>query len=470
MTCSSTPTTRAGRRSPTCERGTATRTRTTCGSGAWATRWTARGRSGHKTADEYGRLAVETARAMRQVDPPHRARRLRQLRPADADLRRLGGDRPRPRLRRRRLHQRARLLRGDGRRPRQLPRLLRRHGRVHPRVDRHRRPRRRQAPQPTSGSTCPSTSGTSGTSTTSSATRSSTSSRRPALIEDTFSVADAVVVGELPQRLPAPRRPGQDRLPGPARQRHRAHPHRGGRPGLAPDDLPPVRADRPPRPRHRPAGRSRGAPRTRPPLHGEVDTVDAARDLGRGERRRRACSSSTGIRPTPSTSPSTCAASRAPQVAECLRLDDDDPRRTNTADAARGRAAAARPLRPRRRGVSRAAAEPRVLDRRRPHRPPSLTVRRHPCRTHDPDHHRAHRCARPRRSTRHVRPLPPTATSPVACFLGSFGAVGASAALAACSGLEHPAGGRPVQRRLRQGRHLHRPQGGARLLERLHRR
>ena len=49
---------------------------------------------GHKTADEYGRLAAETARAMRQVDPA-RAGRLRQLELADADLRRAGRRRPR---------------------------------------------------------------------------------------------------------------------------------------------------------------------------------------------------------------------------------------------------------------------------------------------------------------------------------------------------------------------------------------
>ena len=38
---------------------TATTTRSTSSCGAWATRWTARGRSAHKTADEYGRLAAE---------------------------------------------------------------------------------------------------------------------------------------------------------------------------------------------------------------------------------------------------------------------------------------------------------------------------------------------------------------------------------------------------------------------------
>ena len=46
---------------------------------------------GHKTAEEYGRLATETAKLMRLVDPTHRARRLRHLEPRHAHLRRLGG-------------------------------------------------------------------------------------------------------------------------------------------------------------------------------------------------------------------------------------------------------------------------------------------------------------------------------------------------------------------------------------------
>ena len=69
MTCWSTPTTPAARRCPTCGRSTATPTRTTCGCGAWATRWTAPGRSGTRRPRTTARLATETARAMRQVDP-----------------------------------------------------------------------------------------------------------------------------------------------------------------------------------------------------------------------------------------------------------------------------------------------------------------------------------------------------------------------------------------------------------------
>ena len=72
---SSTPTTPAAPSCPTGGARTATRTRSTSGCGAWATRWTARGRSGAKTADEYGRLAQEAAKAMRLVDPTDRAGR-----------------------------------------------------------------------------------------------------------------------------------------------------------------------------------------------------------------------------------------------------------------------------------------------------------------------------------------------------------------------------------------------------------
>ena len=73
----------------------------------------------------------------------------------------------------------------------------------------------------------------------------------------------------------APRRPGEDRLPGAAGQRHRADPHRTGRAGVAADDLPPVRADLAPRPRHRAAGRAAAARRYETSWLGEVPVVDA---------------------------------------------------------------------------------------------------------------------------------------------------------------------------------------------------
>ena len=69
------------------------RSRTASRCSASATRWTAPGRPGHKTAHEYGRLAAETARALRSAEPGPRAGRLRQLQLGDADLRGLGGRR-----------------------------------------------------------------------------------------------------------------------------------------------------------------------------------------------------------------------------------------------------------------------------------------------------------------------------------------------------------------------------------------
>ena len=98
------------------------------------------------------------------VRPRPRARRLRQFPPLDAHVRHLGGDRPRPRLRRRRLHLGARLLRDRGGRPRELPGLVAQHGELHPGRRLDRRPRRRPALARPSASTSPSTSGTSGTS------------------------------------------------------------------------------------------------------------------------------------------------------------------------------------------------------------------------------------------------------------------------------------------------------------------
>ena len=195
------------------------------------------------------------------------------------------------------------------------------------------------------------------------------------------------------------------------------------------------------------------------------------RDLGRGERRRRACSSSTGIRPTPVDV--TVDAARLPGAAGG-RVPPPRRRRPPAHEhaATTPRPCSPGPTSPLRveGGCLDAAAEPRVLDRRRPHRPPSLTARHHRCRAPTRhDHHRAH----PALALEGVPDMSdPSATHrdlSRRLFLGSFGAVGASAALAACSRLEHASRGGPVQRRLRQGRHVHRPQGRPRLLERLHR-
>ena len=206
---------------------------------------------GHKTADEYGRLAAETARAMRMVDPRHRAGRLRQLRQPHADLRRVGGRRSSSTTYdARRLHLAARLLRGARRRPRQLPRLGRGHGPLHRGRRRHRRPR--AAPSVRSSKQInlsfdewnvwyqnafrrPA--------------RTSTGPWRPRLIEDDLHRRRRRRRRQ-PADHPAPaRRPGRGRLPGPAGQRHRADHDRARRPGLAADDLPPLRPHLPARPR-----------------------------------------------------------------------------------------------------------------------------------------------------------------------------------------------------------------------------
>ena len=62
-------------------------------------------------AVEYGRLAAETGKAMRLVDPSIELVVVRQLELRDADVRRLGGHGARPRLGRRRLRLAAHLLR-----------------------------------------------------------------------------------------------------------------------------------------------------------------------------------------------------------------------------------------------------------------------------------------------------------------------------------------------------------------------
>ena len=73
-------------------RRTAPRTRTACGCGASATRWTARGRSATRLPHEYGRLAAEVARAMRRVDPSIELVACGSSNSAHADVRSVGGD------------------------------------------------------------------------------------------------------------------------------------------------------------------------------------------------------------------------------------------------------------------------------------------------------------------------------------------------------------------------------------------
>ena len=83
---------------------------------------------GHKTAAEYGRLANETGKAMRLIDSEIELVACGSSNSADAHLRCVGVNRPRARVRHRRLHLAARVLRGEGRRPADLPRLGGQHG------------------------------------------------------------------------------------------------------------------------------------------------------------------------------------------------------------------------------------------------------------------------------------------------------------------------------------------------------
>ena len=331
-------------------RRTASRSRTTSSSGASATSSTARGRSARRRPHEYGRLAAETAKAMRLVDPRDRAGRRRQLELArcrrSAPGRRPSSSTPTTQVDYISLHAYYEEHDGDRRRaswPRpstwtrfidavvatadhvgaklrsrkKLQALLRRVERLVPAA-------LRRPAQPRLGAS------------------------RRALIEDEFTAVDAVVVGSLLITLLRPRRPGGRRLPGPARQRHRADPHRARRAGLAAEHLPPVRADRPAGARDRAADRADVAPRrhrartaTSPALDATAtydeetgDTVLLAvnRDLhderaprgrpprhrrpARRARRRRAprdgCRAATRTSRTPGTSPTGCVPPQEP--------------------------------------------------------------------------------------------------------------------------------------------------------------
>ena len=113
----------AARRCPSSGSRTGAPSPSASGCGASATRWTGRGSSATARADDYGKLASQTAKAMRQLDPSLELVVCGSLERADADVRRVGAHGARAHLRRRRLHLLPRLLRGDRRRPRQLPRV-----------------------------------------------------------------------------------------------------------------------------------------------------------------------------------------------------------------------------------------------------------------------------------------------------------------------------------------------------------
>ena len=111
--------------------------------GASATRWTPPGRFGHKTAEEYGRLACETAIAMKWVDPAIELVACGSSHGKMPTFPQWESDGARPRLRVRRLPLAAHLRPESGRRPRHLPGPIAGDGRADHR-DGHRHLRFRQ--------------------------------------------------------------------------------------------------------------------------------------------------------------------------------------------------------------------------------------------------------------------------------------------------------------------------------------
>ncbi len=163
----------------------------------------------------------------------------------------------------------------------------------------------------------------------------------PRLIEDTYSVVDAVVVGSLLITLLRHADRVRIALPGPAGQRDRADPQRAGRPGLAAVDLPPVRADIPVRARHG-AARRAGRAHVRHALARRGADGRRDRRPGRGEPARSRCSRSTATRPSRSRSTSTCGRGPAWPAASTSRCST----RTRTRRTRRpSRTGSRRPLR-----------------------------------------------------------------------------------------------------------------------------
>ena len=297
--------------------------------------------------------------------PEHRARGLRQLQQRDADLRRVGGDRARPRLRRRRLHLPARLLRGARRRPRQLPRLARStwttsSDSVIATADHVGR----QAAQPQADHLSFDEWNVwyqhefAGHANLEPRADARASSRTPSR------VADAVVVGgflnSFLRHADRVKIACQAQLVnviglmrteegGPAWRQTIFHPF-AQTARLARGTS--LRVE-PRAPRTRPPGSARSTPST-PARRGTRTPAPSP------------SSSSTGTPREPSRSPSTSGASRgcrSPSASASRARPATHQHRSSTAR----RAATAGPRRPRRRGVPRAAADPGVLDRRRAH-------------------------------------------------------------------------------------------------------
>ena len=213
---------------------TAPPSRTTSSCGAWATRWTARGRSATRpprsTAGSPPRPPRRCAWSTRRIELVACG----SSQPAHADVRHVGGDRPGGDATTSSTTSRCTLLRGARRRPGQLPGLRRRHGPLHRGRGRDLRPRpaRRAGTRKRinlsfdewnvwyqsrfAGEDEPRLG-----------------ARRRGCIEDMYSRDRRGRRRQPADHAAAARRPGQDRLPGPAGQRDRADPRpsRAARPG-----------------------------------------------------------------------------------------------------------------------------------------------------------------------------------------------------------------------------------------------
>ena len=163
-------------------------------------------------------------------------------------------------------------------------------------------------PAQASGSTSRSTSGTSGTRAGSPARRTWRSAQTPAPDRGRLLGGRRRGRRQPADQPAAARRPGEDRLPGPAGQRDRADHDRAGRTGVAADQLPPVRPDVAARPRHR-AARRAGRPAAR---DGGARRGPAAGRRGGATPRTTGAADAVRGQPRP-------AASRWPSTSTCGR-------------------------------------------------------------------------------------------------------------------------------------------------------
>ena len=164
----------------------------------------------------------------------------------------------------------------------------------------------------------------------------------PPILEEVYNMEDALAFGGALHLAAQPRRPREGGLPGAAGQRDRADHDRDRRPGLAPDDLPSLRAFQPhgPRPRaarrdriRRPMRRSYYDPRG--PMDDYYD-IPAAPYLKLVGRARRQGGHADAVRAEPQPRRGDAArsrsrrASRSIAVRQALQLCDPDLRAVNT--------------------------------------------------------------------------------------------------------------------------------------------